>query len=100
MLGWPEYVQNPMKLDAQMASQEIKLDYETYLTFMDAEHPRTIALKADTEAADWMLLLQIYSIYSEPNMIWGDGGIHYLWIRRTDLEQRNFAEVYYDFQMS
>lgn len=94
MLGHADYVQNPIKLDLQLAATGRAGDYSV---LSDDEDPETVAFK--TEAAGWTLLLQIDSVYSDPDMTWGDGGIHYWWIKRDDLLRRDFSRVRYDFQM-
>jgi uncharacterized protein YwqG len=52
----------------------------------------------ETEATGWTLLLQVDSILGTPNMIWADGGTHYLWIATADLERRDFSQAQHHFQ--
>ncbi len=42
-------------------------------------------------ADDWTLLFQIDSD-DNAQMMWGDGGMLYVWIRRQDLAARNFEK--------
>ena len=95
MLGWPDYVQNPMKLDLQCEVEDVHFDAQTYMEMTDEMHPRTIALKARAEAADWQLILQIGPMHvPEDNMLWGDGGVCYVWLRGEDLRKRDFTHVH------
>lgn len=48
---------------------------------------------------DWVLLAQIDSD-DEANYMWGDSGILYFWIRKQDLENGNFANVWLVLQCS
>ena len=94
MLGWPDYVQNPMKLDLQCVVEDLHVDGLTYMELTDETHPRTIALKARAEAADWQLILQIGPMdVPEDNMLWGDGGVFYVWLRGEDLRKRDFTQA-------
>jgi hypothetical protein len=99
VLGCADYVQNPMVLDAERERQKIGLDYETYLDLCEPDSPRLQQLMADAHASDWLLLAQIDSVYGAGDaMIWGDGGTHFWWIRRADLEARDFSRLFYDLQ--
>ncbi len=99
MLGWAEHVQNPVKVELQTSTGAWLDDGTLFAAFYDQDDPRPAALRAEAEAADWTLLLQIDSFYPEPSMIWGDGGTHYLWIRGSDLRRADFPQVRYDLQM-
>ena len=95
MLGWPDYVQNPMKLDLQCEVEDLHFDAQTYMEMTDETHPRTIALKERAEAADWQLNLQIGPMHvPEDNMLWGDGGVFTVWLRGEDLRKRDFTQAH------
>lgn len=47
----------------------------------------------DPGADDWTLLLQVDSD-DNTKMMWGDGGMLYVWIRRQDLASRNFDKAW------
>jgi uncharacterized protein YwqG len=51
----------------------------------------------ETEANEWRLLLQIDSDDSA-NMMWGDVGTLYFWIRKSDLATRSFDRSWLIFQ--
>jgi uncharacterized protein YwqG len=54
--------------------------------------PRGLAAEAD-----WVVLLQIESSQNadEVEILWGDAGVGFFFIRRTDLVERNFSRVMY-----
>lgn len=50
---------------------------------------------------EWVLLMQIKSYFDKSDdncMLWGDAGNLYLFIRKTDLQARNFNNVKFDMQ--
>lgn len=51
------------------------------------------------EPGDWYLLLQL-DWDKEAQLNFGDAGVVHLWIRREDLEARNFSRMHFDLQMS
>ena len=71
-----------MQLEAQLASPGLYCGDDRGIL-----DPRAAAL--DAGADDWMLLLQLDSEEAE-GMMWGDVGMLYFWIRRTDLTDRRF----------
>jgi uncharacterized protein YwqG len=44
-------------------------------------------------AQDWILLLQVDSD-DDAQMMWGDAGMLYFWIRRQDLAQAAFGKAW------
>lgn len=87
MFGWPSPVQDDeMELEAQLASNGI------YCGNADGYHsPEAKAL--EEEKSDWQLLFQLDSD-DDTNMMWGDSGMLYFWIRRQDGVQRDFSKVW------
>jgi len=53
------------------------------------EFPNPIDAEIEAGAAEWTLLLQLDSV-DECNMYWGDG-LMYVWIRKNDLEAKDFS---------
>jgi uncharacterized protein YwqG len=63
---------------------------EDYKMISDAE-------KADItdKAKDWMLLFQMSTIeFEDYELMFGDCGSIYFWIRKEDLKERNFDKVW------
>jgi hypothetical protein len=85
-LGWPSPIQGEMELECQLAANGIYVgNAEGY------EDSR--AEELGVGAKDWMLLLQVDSD-DDAEMMWGDAGMLYYWIRREDLEQRRFHKAW------
>jgi uncharacterized protein YwqG len=91
--GHPYPVQHPnMALDCQLASSGIYLgDPEGYRS------AKAEGLKSG--AADWRLLLQLDSD-DAADMMWGDMGILYFWIREEDAKAGEFSRTWVILQCS
>lgn len=87
--GFPQAIQSnaeSMALQCESASTGIHCGDGLW---EDSPEGRRIAARS----TDWMLLLQIDSEMEGANM-WGDCGMLYFWIRKDDLAQRNFENVW------
>jgi uncharacterized protein YwqG len=84
LLGFPNTLQDDMRLQCQLASHGIAMQNA-------ATDPRTQALAPG--ASNWLLLLQVDS---DPHagMRWGDGGMLYYWIERDALQRASFDNVW------
>ena len=77
---------NDMDLECQLVSNGLYCgDSRGYAD------PRAEALESG--AADWRLLLQVDSD-DDADMMWGDLGMLYFWIRHEDLRSRNFENTW------
>ena len=84
--GWPDLVQNPLWLEAQLASHGI------YVGEPDGyRDPRVDNLRVG--AADWRLLLQIDSD-DDAEMMWGDVGRLYFLMNKDDLIAERFEKAW------
>ncbi|MGI9203783.1 MAG: YwqG family protein [Woeseiaceae bacterium] len=91
--GLPSPVQgDDMELECQLASNGVDVGNSTGYA-----SPEAAALKQG--AADWVLLLQLDSD-DETNMMWGDLGMLYFWIRKDDLKARKFSDCWMVLQCS
>lgn len=82
LLGHPDPIQGDMQVECQMASNGIYWgDSST------DDDPRAVELRPG--ALDWRLLLQVDTV-NQINMMWGDGGRLYYWIRDEDLAARRW----------
>lgn len=81
-LPWPEQTDD-MELTAQLAANDLHLDFGRA-----SRDPHQLA-----EAARWHLLLQI-DTDDAAQMMWGDAGLLYFWIRDEDAARRNFDAVW------
>ncbi len=59
------------------------------------EDPRARELEGGAD--EWMLLLQLDSD-DGADLMWGDGGMLYFWIRKEDLRQHRFDKVWMTLQ--
>jgi uncharacterized protein YwqG len=87
MFGYPSPVQgNNMELECQLVSNG--LDCGSQSGYNDPRS-KEFAIGKD----DWVLLLQLDSD-DDCGMMWGDAGMLYFWIRKQDLENANFDNVW------
>lgn len=86
MGGYPDPVQNDdMELECQLASNGVYCGGDREVD------PRAAGLEGG--AGDWQLLLQI-DTDEDVDMMWGDAGMLYFWIRTEDLKKRDFSNVW------
>ena len=81
LLGYPETIQDDMRLECQLASHGVT----------DISDPRSTELSKG--AMDWQLLLQI-DTDERIGMRWGDAGMIYYWITRSDLQAHRFDRTW------
>lgn len=90
LFGHSANVQGDMQLEAQLVSHGLYCgDSSGYLD------PQATLLEAG--APDWILLLQLDSD-DAAQLMWGDMGMLYFWIRRQDLAARRFDRVWCTLQ--
>ncbi len=87
MGGYPNPIQDDgMELECQLASNGLYCgDSAGY------DDPRVAALAEG--ASDWRLLLQL-DTDDDAEMMWGDCGMIYFWVREADLRRRDFSGVW------
>ena len=86
IMGNPDQIQDDMMLQCQLASNGIFCGDDS-----ESNNPRVEELKKGMK--DWRLLLQIDSD-ENCDMMWGDVGRIYFWIKTEDLKNRNFDKVW------
>ena len=91
LLGYANLVQSEMLTECERISRGLYCgDSESY-----ANTP--VEVKADIEkhAADWVLLCQIESFeYNGAELMFGDCGLVYFYIKKSDLKKKNFDNVW------
>jgi uncharacterized protein YwqG len=92
LLGHSNNVQGDMQLECQLVSNGLYCGDST-----GYNDPRAKQLEAG--AGDWRLLLQFDSD-DDLNIMWGDCGMVYFWIRNSDLRQRTFKNTWTILQCS
>ena len=86
VLGWPRIIQNEMELECQLVTNGLYTGNPS--GYKDARRK-----ELEPGADDWTLLLQIDSD-DNSEMMWGDAGMLYVWIRRQDLASRSFDKAW------
>lgn len=86
LFGSPMEIQNPMEEMCQLCFH----GFDEITSDSDVAH-----LKEGVK--DWQLLLQLDSD-DDLDWIWGDAGMLYFWIRKQDLEKRDFSNVWCEMQ--
>jgi uncharacterized protein YwqG len=86
LLGHANNIQGDMQLECQLAYNGLYCGGPD-----DYAVPQAKALEGG--AADWRLLFQI-DTDEELNVMWGDAGMVYFWIREADLRQRDFQKTW------
>jgi len=87
MLGFPSPVQgNDMDLESQLVANGLYCGDAT-----GYNDPKAKELESGRH--EWLLLLQLDSD-DESNMMWGDSGMLYFWIRKNDLKNKDFSNVW------
>jgi uncharacterized protein YwqG len=88
LLGYPDTIQDAnMQANCQLAWHGIQ--YEAGIE--DKQHPQIQQLCKHT--SDWQLLLQV-DTDDQTGMVWGAGGRIFYWIRKQDLQQHDFSNVW------
>lgn len=82
ILGHANSVQSGMELECELVRNGLSGDSSGF------KSPKAKALKRHIES--WHLLLQVDSNDETCNMLWGEAGRLFFWIREEDLRQRNF----------
>jgi len=84
--GWPTPVQGDMQTECALVDSGHDVGHgDAY------KDPALAALRAT--ATNWLLLVQIGSD-DKGDMMWGDSGQVYVWIRRDDLKARRFENAW------
>jgi uncharacterized protein YwqG len=92
LFGSPMEIQNPMEEMCHLCFHGFDdLQYD-----IDSD-PEVASLKDGIK--DWQLLLQL-DCDEDLAWEWGDGGMLYFWIRKQDLEDRDFSKVWCEMQCS
>lgn len=91
VLGYPDVIQNPMEEECEAVTRGYRRGCpEDFKKISEAE-------KEDIreKAKDWTLLFQMGTISSEETEImFGDCGHIYFWIKKSDLENKNFETAW------
>ena len=92
LLGYSDNIQNEMELECELVTNGLFCGDATGYTDSKAK-------ELEPNAKNWRLLLQIDS-NEENEMMWGDCGRLYFWIKKDDLLNRKFDKSWFSFQCS
>lgn len=95
MLGYADVIQNEMLTDCEYVSRGIYCgDRTAYNSLTEAERAEI------AEAAkDWTLLLQLSTVEKDDfELMWGDCGMLYFYIKKQDLAARRFENAWFALQ--
>lgn len=94
LLGWPNVIQNPMAYECEKVSRGM-YDGEPQ------EMAEELRLEITRASQDWLLLFQMGTVENgDFELMFGDVGHIYFWIKKQDLAARNFADVWLILQCS
>lgn len=97
LLGYPDTIQNPMYEECEAVTRGWRRGNPEDFAKIPEEEKADIKEKA----SEWMLLFQMGTVESDDfEMMFGDCGHIYFWIRKSDLAARNFDKVWLILQCS
>lgn len=96
-LGYADVIQNPMEEECESVTRGYRRGCtEDYNKIPDGEK-----LDIKEKAKDWVLLFQMGTIETDHyELMFGDGGHIYFWIKKEDLANRNFDKIWMILQCS
>jgi uncharacterized protein YwqG len=95
LLGYANTIQNGMLLECELGSNG--LTYEAFSEALPPERQRQL----EDDCTQWRLLLQLDSIcHMGYEQLWGDVGMLYFYIKKSDLANRDFGHCWYTMQCS
>lgn len=97
LLGYPDVIQGPMEEECESVTRGYRLGTpEDYERISEAEEVDILE-----KSKEWMLLFQMGTIESDDyTMMFGDCGHIYFWIRKQELQEKNFDNVWLILQCS
>lgn len=94
LLGWPIVIQGNMTMECELIRRGYYLGGK-----WDHITPRDKQESIDHSGKDWLLLFELDSFTDNDfELMLGDDGSLYFYIRREDLEKRNFDDIWLIFQ--
>lgn len=86
LLGYPEPIQGEMEIECLL--QERGLSWKDYERLTKEEKSQL-----DREAKEWNLLLQVDSDSENSDMMWGDAGMLYFFLKEADFKNGDFEKT-------
>ena len=92
LLGWPDVIQEAMQFDCEAVTSGIYMGDGSGMDRLTRDEKIAMGKKA---RAEWILLFQMGTIRVDGfELMWGDCGHLYFWIRREDLKNRDFSRIW------
>lgn len=91
LLGYPDVIQNPMEEECESVTRGYRQgNPEDY-----AKIPQAVKEDIKKKANEWTLLFQMGTISTdETEIMFGDCGHIYFWIKKEDLKNKNFNNIW------
>jgi len=88
LLGYPEVIQNPMEEECEAVTRGFDMGgVESY--------PKQYQKVIRSASKDWILLFQMDTIETDDyELMFGDSGHIYFWIKKGDLANKNFENIW------
>ena len=88
LLGYPEVIQNPMEEECEAVTRGFDMGgMESY--------PKQYQKEIRSASKDWILLFQMDTVEtSDYELMFGDSGHIYFWIKKEDLANKNFENIW------
>ena len=88
LLGYPEVIQNPMEEECEAVTRGFDMGgIESY--------PKQYQKEIKSASKDWILLFQMDTVEtSDYELMFGDSGHIYFWIKKEDLANKNFENIW------
>ena len=88
LLGYPEVIQNPMEEECEAVTRGFNMGgIESY--------PKQYQKEIRSASKDWILLFQMDTVESDDyELMFGDCGHIYFWIKKEDLANKNFENIW------
>ena len=88
LLGHPEVIQNPMEEECEAVTRGFNMGgIESY--------PKQYQKEIKSASKDWILLFQMDTVETDDyELMFGDSGHIYFWIKKEDLANKNFENIW------
>ena len=88
LLGHPEVIQNPMEEECEAVTRGFDMGgIESY--------PKQYQKEIKSASKDWILLFQMDTVETDDyELMFGDSGHIYFWIKKEDLKNKNFEDIW------
>ena len=88
LLGYPEVIQNPMEEECEAVTRGFDMGgVESY--------PKKYQKEIRSTSKDWILLFQMDTVETNDyELMFGDSGHIYFWIKKEDLANKNFENIW------